>query len=434
MEFNVETLPPQDIRAEQSVIGSCITNTKALEACLEVLEVEHFHRRAHALMWRCIRALHIRGEAIDSVTVTQELRRAEFEEAAGSIDYVQECIDVTPTSANAAHYARIVREKWLRRQVILLANEMQAGAYDDGATVSDVISSVTARAIALQMREDEAGSLEHVSRVMRDFQERVSRSPLRDSSRVETGIRPLDDTIGGFQDSDLHYWGGAPGSGKTTLAMQVAYNIASSERMAVFFSMELGPTQFARRLTSFASRVEGRVIEFGPLTEWKMMLPRVENGIRQVSNLPLHVSFGRLSTPQIITRLRQAIALEKRKPSVVFIDRLEMLADSDCAALEETKRIPILSARVKGIATTLDVPVVCLCQLNRAGREGTPTGESFRASGAIEQDCQVGLIVKTDKAAHISTLYVVKQNDGQTGACEVLHFDARLPMFLEVAR
>jgi replicative DNA helicase len=165
-----------------------------------------------------------------------------------------------------------------------------------------------------------------------------------------------------------------------------------------------------------------------------MMLPRVENGIRQVSNLPLHVSFGRLSTSQIITRLRQAIALEKRKPSVVFIDRLEMLADSDCAALEETKRIPILSARVKGIATTLDVPVVCLCQLNRAGREGTPTGESFRASGAIEQDCQVGLIVKTDKAANTSTLYVVKQNDGQTGSCEVLHFDARLPMFLEVAR
>ena len=434
MSIDVEALPPQDVRAEQSVIGSCITSTQALESCLDVLDVQHFYRRAHALMWRCIRALHLRGEAIDSLTVTHELRRAGFEDQAGGLDYIQECIDATPTSVHAKHYAGIVREKWVRRQVIVLADEMRTGAFDDSVSVVEVVSRVTAKAIALQMQQEQAGALEHVSRLMQEFQERVTHSPLRDSSRVETGIASLDEAIGGFQNSDLHYWGGAPGSGKTTLAMQVAYNVASSERMAVFFSMELGPTQFARRLTSFASRVEGRVIEFGPVTDWRMMLPRMVNGIRQVSGLPMHVSFGRLSTSQIIARLRQCIALEKRKPAVVFIDRLEMLSDSDCAALEETKRVPILSARVKGIATALDVPVVCLCQLNRAGREGNPTGESFRASGAIEQDCQVGLIVKTDKESATSVLWVVKQNDGQTGACSSLRFDARLPMFLEVAR
>lgn len=431
--LSVETLPPQDLRAEHSVIGASVVSQKALEQCMEVLGPEHFHRPANALIWRCIRALYLRGEAVDSVTVAQELQRSSFEDAAGYIDYVQECIDATPSSANAAHYARIVREKWLRRQVIDLGRQLQAGAFDESTSVEDVIARVMDSALSLQIGTEEAGGLEHISKPMQTIQEMIKTGPLRLTSRTPTGIKPLDYMIGGFQNSDLHYWGGAPGSGKTTLSMQSAYIIARGveepPRMVVYFSMELGSVQFARRILSFDTKVHGKILEYGPTSALALEMPKISHGVQRVGNLPMWVSFGRLSTAQIMTRLKQIISRERVKPAVVFVDRLELLSDSDTVSMEETKRIPLLSPRLKGIATSLEVPVVCLAQLNRAGRTGDPTAESFRGSGSIEQDCQVGLIIKTDKDASSSQVWVVKQNDGATGPCDAMRFDERLPMF-----
>lgn len=435
MHVDIETLPPQDMRAERAVLGACIVSVTALQQCLEVLETQHFYRLAHQYIWRCIRALHMRGEAVDSVTVTNELRAATFEEAAGSIDYVAECIDETPTAANAGHYAAIVREKWLRREVIEIGRRLQAGGFDESASVDDALNETIQRVIQLQVRDVEHGQIEHVRKPMEALRDKIQSGPLREQTRVETGIAPLDQKIGGYQSSDLHYWGGAPGSGKTTLSMQSAYRVANSKRgmpLVVYFSMELGSTQFARRLASFESRVVGKTIEFGPISDFLMDRPRVNAAIERVAGLPMYVCFGRLSTSQILTRLRHLMGLEKRKPSVVFIDRLELLSDPDIEAMEETKKVPILSPRVKGIATSLDVPVVCLAQLNRAGRTNEPSAEAFRASGAIEQDCQVAVIVKTDKLSETSVFHVVKQNDGPTGQCDPMRFEAKLPMFLEM--
>ena len=425
-------LPPQDLAAEMSVLGACAVDAGSLDRCMDILEPQHFYRIAHSMIWRCMRALHLRGEAVDSVTIAQELRRAEFEEQAGGFDYIAECIDRTPRATNSEWYARAVREKWLRRQLIKIANEMSAAAFDESVSVQQTIESVCGQAIALQVRESSVQSLEHVKHTMLELTERLQQGPLRTTNRLRTGIESLDNMIGGFQNSDLHYWGGAPGSGKTTLAMQSAFRVASADHLVVFISMELGRVQFARRMATFASRVDGRTIEYGPKSKLALSMERINTGIDRIKGLPLFVAFGSLSTAHILSRLRQLIAVEKKKPSVVFIDRLEMLADNDCSSVEETKRIPILSPRVKAIATSLDVPVVCLAQLNRAGRQGDPSAESFRASGSIEQDCQVGLIVKTEKERSRSTLWVVKQNDGETGPCREMMFNASLPMFIEI--
>lgn len=433
---NVETLPPQNLRAEMSVIGSCLVSRQALLDCLEILDLTHFYRPAHALIWRCLHALYLRNEPIDAVTLTTELRAATWEEQSGGYDYLNQCIDVTPTPANAAHYARMVVEAFVRRQVVALAERLAAAAYDEGANIDDVISDVTTQALGLQISRDTERQLLPIREVMMEFESAVKQGPTRVQARIDTGFDSLDKVIGGYQASDLHYWGGGPGSGKTTLAMQSAWRIASasSDSLVAFFSMELGQSQFARRLASFESSIEGKTIEYGPPPRLELEMPILTQAIHRVAGLPFYVAFGRLSTAQIVTRLKQLVSRERRKPSCVFIDRIELLGDSDCASLEEVKRIPILSTRVKGIATSLDVPVVCLVQLNRAGRDGEPTMESFRASGSIEQDCQVGIIIRSDKEGKTARVTVVKHNDGETGPCPEMGWLPTYPMFVDIAR
>lgn len=433
---SIETLPPQNLRAEMSVIGSCLRDAKALDAAMDILDTPHFYRPAHQYIWRCLVALAKRGEPVDTVMVTKELQRATFLESAGDYDYVVQCYEATPSAANVEHYARLVVEAYVRREIVRLACELEAAARDEASDIDAAIADVTTRALDLQLRRDNERAMLHIRQLMDDFAAVVKVGPTRLSSRIPTGFESLDKVIGGYQTTDLHYWGGGPGSGKTTLSMQSAYRVASAkpEHLVAYFSMELGQAQFSRRIASFASRLDGKTLEYGPISRLNLELPSLLLDLQKVGTLPFYVAFGRLSTTQIQTRLKQLMARENRRVSVVFIDRLELLSDSDCASLEETKRIPILSPRVKGIATSLNVPVVCLVQLNRAGRTGDPTMESFRGSGSIEQDCQVGCILRTDKEKEQAVVDVVKQNDGATGPCETMKFEPRFPMFSDIAR
>lgn len=435
---NIETLPPQDIRAERGVIGSCIRSRDALVECMNMLEQHHFYLPAHGMIWRCLVALMLRNIGIDSLTLAAELRQATWEDKVGGWDYVNQCVDEVPTAANATHYANIILDCWVRREIVRIGDRLVGAAYNAEADINEAIASATSEALNLQMSREDQRALTHVRDVMSDFEERIKKGPLYANFGISTGFPSIDAVVGGYHAGDLQYWGGGPGSGKTTLSMQSAFYVASEDpkRLVAYFSMELGQVKFARRLTSFASQTYGDVMEFDD-KRLAAALPEVLRGVRQVAELPFYVSFGRLSTTQIASRLKALMAREGRRPTVVFIDRIELLSDTDCAAMEETKRIPILSPRVKGIATALEVPVVCLVQLNRAGRDGKPTMEAFRASGSIEQDCQVGFIIRSEKphqaTAGTAVVHVVKNNDGETGETDPpMRWEPRYPKFTDL--
>lgn len=426
-------LPPQAIGAEKATLGCCLIDTSAFGRIADMLRPEDFYRQAHQNIFAAMRAINQRGDGIDYITVSQELTRRGCLEECGGSDYVVELAEIVPYAGQVVSYGRIVAEKATRRRVIVEAAQLMAKAYDDGEDLTSSIAASTSSLLSLQL-QDSSSQVLSAAELMDEWWAKADEGPSRLRTSNRTYIAALDQMIGGYVDSDLQYWGGGPGSGKTTLAMQTSYLSARHGEPELYVSMELGKHRFIERLIGFETSVPSKVLQYGPREIYEQRMPEIVRGVGVIHGLPLFVTFGSKSTQQIVAHAKDLQSKLGRKLRCLKIDRLEMLADRDCRSLDEVKRIPILSPRVKAIATELDIPVVCLAQLNRKGQEGPPSMADFRGSGAIEQDCQVGIIIRSDRKNGTAQFHVVKQNDGDLGPCPSVLWQYRIPRFCDIDR
>jgi replicative DNA helicase len=424
-------VPPHSIEAEQAVLGGLMLAQDAWDRVADRVHEEDFYRREHRLLFRAIGELADRDEPRDVVTVSEWLSQRGELDSVGNLAYLGDLAESTPSAANITAYADIVRERSVLRQLIAVGDDIARAAYEpQGRDSKDLLDYAEAQvfAIADQGARHTRGFLP-INRVLTTTLDHID-TLLNSDSRItglETGFSEFDEMTSGLQRSDLVIIAGRPSMGKTSFAMNIAEHVAMTrdEPVAVF-SMEMPAEQIATRMISSLGRVELQKLRSGRIedADW----PRINSAVSllsQQSKLFIDDTPG-LTPSELRARARRL----KREHglSLILIDYIQLMqlgASSENRATELSE----ISRSLKGLAKELDVPVVCLSQLNRSLEQRTdkrPVMSDLRESGAIEQDADVIVFIYRDEVYDedspqkgTAEILIRKQRNGPTGTVRV---------------
>jgi replicative DNA helicase len=417
-------LTPHSLQAERSVLGGMLIDPEHVETARALVGAEDFFRLAHQTVYEAILALIDRKARPDLVTLTDALQQAGSLEDVGGAAYIASLVDGVPFSVNVPHYARVVKEHALRRQLIEAAKQLEHAAHQTDATVEELIDAAEGQltTIGSQQTSDLAGGATLASEAtkwLEDVAERRSRGRM---SGLTTGIRELDAMTDGLQPGELTVIGARPSQGKTALALQIAIGC---EAPCAFFSLEMKRAQLSARALALLARVDGWALRTGRLLHEEYL--RVSQALTALSESGLAIDDAAdLSIWQIRSKARRWQS--QHGLSLVVVDYLQLVTPSRDRRKQSTREqeVATMSRAFKGLAKDLNVPVIVLAQLNRqveARAEAAPKLSDLRESGAVEQDADLvillhrpsGKSVKDEGEAH---LIIAKQRNGPTGVVE----------------
>ncbi len=450
-------VPPQDLDAEAAVLSSCLLENTALDQVLEILEPEHFYSDANRLIFEGCRALALQGTPIDIVSVASWLRSREQIQRIGGAQYLGELVDATPSVANVATHARVVKEKWCLRRVIATCQQYAAEGYGDVGVAQEFIDSAE-QALYDIARTPETTTVHLLKDVLTTtFQQLTEAAERGDQiTGIPTRYVDLDKKTAGLHRGDLMIVAARPGMGKTALVLNMAVNVASPQLVTVpgpgeagygsepsetpgwgvaFFSLEMPKEQVAARLVCSEARVDLGKLRQGRLgqEDWASLT----SAASVLANLPIYVddspSLSVLELRAKVRRLKAEYAHQQSADStindlgVVVVDYLQLMQGRKGVASRE-QEISEISRGLKALAKELDVPVIALSQLNRGvetrgGKDKRPMLSDLRESGAIEQDADTIVFIYRDEYYNhdetsdrgIAELIVAKQRNGPTG-------------------
>lgn len=412
-------LEPHDIDAEQAVIGSCLIDREVIASLSALLAPEDFLRHSHVVTWRALLALWARRVPADVVTVVAELRRAGTLDDAGGEVYLAELIAATPTAAHAEHYARVVREASVRRQLIRAAGTIAGVAWDEALALGDAI----ARAEAAVRAAAESADREDV-RSLGDIMTTIYQTIDEPAARViPTGVVPLDRIIGGVMPGQLVVIAARPASGKTALAIQIAAQQARRRTPVGFISLEMDGPEIGERVIGMYSGVNMHRVRAG----WDMdeaQRGAVSHALGMASELPIYIrqrANNRFS--DVIASARALV--ERRRIRFLVVDYLQLMHVAGLSSsANRTQEVGQMSAGLKRLARELGIVVVCLSQLSRASEHRNPPVpmlSDLRDSGSIEQDADIVVLIHredvydTTAPPGSSRLIVAKHRSGPVG-------------------
>jgi len=400
-----EKLPPHDIDAEEAVLGSLLIDGDAIYKITPMLEQQDFYGEQNSWIYGACLALYQRTpkEAINQITVAQELSRQEKLEACGGASYLSHLISEVPTSLDIEHYARIVYRLAIMRRLIESANQIAAIGYE---TDPDVDRSLNrAEDILFRLRHGQSPrDFVHIRQVLDKYFEETAPAPAPGMEGykealpyVLSGFTGLDELLGGLQHSDLVIIGGRPSMGKTSLVLNIARNAAVEQGACVaLFSLEMARDSLVWRLLSSESGVNLSRIRLGLHTEEEEK--RIMEATGKLSEAPVYVD----DTPQLrVVEMRsKARRLHfERGIDLIILDYLHLI-QSDSRTENRVQELSFISRSLKALARELDVPVLAVSQLSRASEfraSHIPQLSDLRESGSIEQDADVVIFVNRDE-------------------------------------
>ncbi len=437
-------VPPHDLEAEESVLGSMMLSRNAVGEVLEIVHAEDFYREAHEKICAAILDLFSRGEPIDAITVGDELNRRGHLEDVGGHPTLYTLVSSVPTAANAAYYARIVAEHATLRRLIDAATQIAQEAYDVPGDVESAINRAEELIYAVAARrvgQDFRPIRELLAESIEQLETLASRSS--DVTGVPTGFADLDVLTSGFQAGNLVLVAARPAMGKSSLVMNVAHHVALTERLPVVcFSLEMSWMEIVQRLICAEARVDTKKLRTGHLTEadWT----RVSNAVGRLAEAPLFID----DTPSIsMGEIRAKCRRIKQKHGLglVVVDYIQLMSSSRRIE-NRVQEVAEISRSMKILAKELDLPVVAVSQLSRnpeqAGRGGDrrPRLADLRESGALEQDADIVIFVYRDEVYNPETtkrgeaeLIIAKHRNGPTGSID-LAFLGQYTKFADLAR
>lgn len=421
---------PQAVEAERAMLGGMILQPDRIPEIAGMgLHGDHFHRPEHGNLFRVLVEMHGRGDAIDLVTVPERISRDGEQDKYGGISYVLGLPDQIPSTTNLPHYARVVLDKALLRNLIDTAQNVSERAYAQPDDVH-ILMDQAAREILSLGSGVGVGSWEQISltldQAVQDLEE-LSNSDGPVAGHT-TGFADLDKMLAGLHGSDLLILAARPAMGKTALALNIAQNVALLEKKAVgIFSMEMSRAQLVTRMVCCQGLVDGNKVRTGELDseDWERFLDASDElrGTRVfIDDTP------GLSITDLRSRAKRLKA-EQEDLALIVIDYLQLMNGDDKRAPRE-QQISAISRGLKGLAKDLNVPVLALSQLNRGVEqraEKRPMVSDLRESGAIEQDADIIMFIYRDEYYNPDTtdtglaeVIIAKQRSGPTGTAKLV--------------
>ena len=426
-------VPPNALEAERSVLGGILLENEAMNVVLEILSAGDFYSEANAKVFEAMVSLFQQSQPVDQVTLREALADTGKLAAVGGDEYLLSLTNSIPTVANIEAHARIIREKALVRNLIHICHEVTARGYGDYGSVDEFLDHAEASVFGVA-KERARNPYEHVKEVvMRTFQE-IHETASRGEAitGLPTGFTKLDKMTAGMHAGDLIIVAGRPGMGKTSFALNVAYNACEMEKKSVaIFSLEMPKGQLVRRLLGSEARVDGNRIRTGQLQkdDW----PKLADAAGSLSEMPIWID----DTPAISLIELRAKARRLRSESelgLIVIDYLQLMRSGSRNDSRE-QEISEISRNLKALAKELELPVIALSQLNRGvesrgNKDKRPQLSDLRESGAIEQDADTIWFIYRDEVYNresedkgVAEVIIGKQRAGPTGTCRVRFFN-----------
>ena len=418
---------PHSLEAEQSVLGSVLIDSRCVADIIGILRPEDFYLEQNREIYEAIYTMFNFSQTIDPVTVLDKLRELGFYHD-NSRDYILQLMEITPTAANAARYANIVKDKAMLRGLAQAATDISETVHSGVGTPAEMLESAEKKIYAL--RKGERGdSLEHIGTVLHKVFDRLEELSQSDSAipGLSTGMRDLDMRINGLNKSDLLLLAARPAMGKTAFALNICMNVAKKYKKTVaFFSLEMSREQLAMRLMSMESFVDGKKLATGKLdeNEWSKLCMASAS----LSQTDIRVD----DNPSVTVAEMNAKCRRLDNLGLVLIDYLQLMTGSGYGKGGGDNRVTVvgeISRALKIMAKELNVPVICLSQLSRAvesRQDKRPILSDLRESGAIEQDADSVMFLYRDEYYNensedkgVAECIVAKNRHGETGTVKL---------------
>ncbi len=422
IDIHLDKLPPQNIEAEQSILGAILIDNDALPKALEILDTEDFYKLSHKKIFFSMTDLFDKNEPIDLITLTDHLKKKEELEQVGGLSYLSTLVNITPTAANIRYHARIVRAKGLLRGLLRSAHDISNKVYEDNLEAEDLVDYAEKSIFDISDKRIKA-SFVSLKDVIKDSFEMIEQ--LYDKKDTITGVpsgfSDLDGLTTGFQKGDLVIVGGRPSMGKTAFSLNVAQYVGLELREPVaIFSLEMAKEQLAFRMLCAEAMVNSNSIRKGFIKkeDWHKLTSAASN----LTGAPIFIDDSSGITVLELRAKARRLKMEHGL-SLIIVDYLQLMRGKGSFERRE-QEISDISRSLKYLAKELSVPVIAVSQLNRSveqRRPPTPILADLRESGAIEQDADVILFLYREevynKEAKKGTAEVIiaKQRNGPTG-------------------
>ncbi len=436
----LDRVPPQNIEAEQSVLGSILIEQSAIAKISDILQPEDFYREAHKMVYRAAMILFERGEAIDFITVIDTLRREESLERAGGISYITSLANGVPTAANIVFHAKIVQEKSLLRRLIHAATDIAALGYAETEEVERVLDRAEQKILEVATRkigQDYAPIKEIIFSTLDKIDE--MHKAKGGITGLSTGFTNLDKLTGGFQRSDLILIAARPSMGKTAFVLNVAQHMATRDKKSVaIFSLEMPREQLAMRMMCAEGLIDSQRFRTGAMSseEWKNLVDAAD----RLSASPMFID-DTAGVNAVELRNKARRISKEHGLDCIIIDYLQLMDGGAHSRIDNRQQqISDISRSLKALARELQVPVIALSQLSRGPESRTsrkPMLSDLRESGSLEQDADmVAFLYREDyynpetEKKNLTELIIAKNRNGPTETVE-LYFHKNFTRFTD---
>lgn len=418
-------LPPQNIEAEQAVLGTILIQDKSLLQVAEIIDPEDFYKDAHKIIYAAMVSLFEKSEPHDLITVTGLLNDQNKLENAGGAGYIASLTDIIPFTGTLVHHANIIRKKSVLRRLIQTTSEVAARCYDAQDDIETLVDDAEKTIFEIAQSKKGQGFQPMANIVPKAF-DRITKLYDRQEliTGVATGYDELDKMTAGFQPSDMIVLAARPSMGKTALAMNIVQHAALIEKVPVaVFSLEMSMESLALRMLCSLGRIDSQRMRTGKLLEsdW----PKLTRATGMLADAPIYIDDTAGLT---VLEMRAKARRLKSEDNIgmVVVDYLQLMQGKS-GIENRAQEISDISRSLKGMAKELDVPVVALSQLNRSLESRTdkrPQLSDLRESGAIEQDADVIMFIYRDEVYNkaednpnrgLAEVIVGKQRNGPTG-------------------
>ncbi len=427
-EVFADRTPPQNIEAEQAVLGAMFLEQEAVTVAFEVLSAEDFYRAAHQKVFEAILTLFDKGKPIDLVTVTAELVDQNVLDEVGGVSYLAELANSVPTAANVEYYAHIVEEKSILRRLIRTATTIATDGYASEDEVEDLLNEAERKILEVSQKKNTKG-FQNIRDVLVATYDKIELLHNRqgDITGIPTGFSELDRMTAGFQKNDLIIVAARPSVGKTAFALNIAQNVATkTDESVAIFSLEMGAEQLVMRMLCAEGNINAQRLRTGDLNaeDWG----KLTMAMGSLSNAGIHID----DTPGIrVSEIRAKCRRLKQESglSMILIDYLQLIQGSGKRGENRQQEVSDISRSLKALARELEVPVIALSQLSRgveSRQDKRPMMSDIRESGSIEQDADIVAFLYRDdyydketEKKDIIEIIIAKQRNGPVGTVEL---------------